>query len=73
MDAILLWDNQQIQISKNITITIQTPFITIKKWDAMVNKQVADTALNSCVQSTIWTSGESVQRTNQIQGLVYSL
>ena len=30
MDAILFWENKQIQTSKNITITVQTPFTTIE-------------------------------------------
>ena len=30
MDAILFWENKQIQTSKNITITAQTPFTTIE-------------------------------------------
>ena len=54
MDAILFWGNKQIQKSKNITITAQTPFTTVEVAEyAMVKKQVAETALNSCVQSTM--------------------
>ena len=30
MDAILFWENEQIQTSKNITVTAQTPFTTIE-------------------------------------------
>ena len=74
MDSILFRENRQMQTLKNITITAQTPFTTVEVAEyAMVKKQVAETALNSCVQSTMCTSGESVPHTNQIQGLVYSL
>ena len=30
MDAILFWENKQIQTLKNITLTAQTPFNTIQ-------------------------------------------
>ena len=39
----------------------------------MVKKHVAETAMNNCVKSTMWTSGESVPSTNQILGFDYSL
>ena len=69
MDAILFWENKQIQTLKNVTITARTPLTTIE----VAGCHGEEAGCRDSSEQLCSADHESILRTNQIQGLIYSL